>query len=187
MPKQVLEQTSRVKICFLLDKSFQRLDFKQIQEARNYNELEEFIQFQTTVQIPNKLLNSDMPIYYYYYTSQMNDSNEIVENLLLELKQIRHLSIINEKKRLYLRYDGFALFKDIGYKSNHDELKQVKEKIFGIYLHMDCLRNESIKELHNDFIEKLVSFYDSLCMTDDEYRTIFENVKIEYFNIKNFY
>ena len=86
-----------------------------------------------------------------------------------------------------MRYDGFALFKDIDYKSNHDQLKQVKEKIFGIYLHMDCLRNESIKELHNDFIEKLVSFYDSLCMTDDEYRTIFENVKIEYFIVKNFY
>lgn len=89
---------------------------------------------------------------------------------------MRPLSLSSEKKKVYLRYDGFALFNMIDYQTNESRLAQLKEAIVVANVHIEALRHESIKDIHNEFIDKLTSFYDSLCLNDDQYRIVFEKV-----------
>jgi hypothetical protein len=186
IPKRCFEQSnSRVKICFLMDNTFTRLDLKSSQEMRNFAEYADAHQLLITVHFPKKLISPNYNIFYFYYCVNQNNENNIVgENNLLELKQLRHLSLPAEKKKVYLRYDGFALFNSIEYQNNSKELAHMKEAIVVSNVHIEALRHESIKEIHNDFMDKLISFYDSLCLNDDQYRLVFERVNVlEIFSI----
>lgn len=174
VPKQCIE-TNKIKICFLMDKTYNRLDFKTNQETREFNESDSYSLILTAAQFPNKILNSNYSILYFYYFIA-NDNSTINENFLVELKQLRHLGLKNDRRKTYLKYDGFALFKQFEYRSKQNEIKRLKEKIVLSNVHIEALRHESIKEMHSDFIDKLVTFYDSLCRDDEQYHQIFEQV-----------
>lgn len=178
VPKTCIETNSRIRICFLMDKSYQRLDFKTTQEIRDFDESNAYSLILTTVQFPSRILNANINILYYYYYF-VNQDQLMIEKLLTELKQLRHLSLEHDKRKTNLKYDGFALFKNVEYKSNQTELKRLKETIVNYNVHIEALRHESIKEIHADFIDKVVRFYDSLCVDDDQYKAIFEQVNLK--------
>ena len=149
IPKRCIEQSnSRVKICFLMDNTFTKLDLKSSQEMRNFAESADAHQLLITVHFPKKLIGPNYSIVYYYYCVNQNNENNIIgENNLLELKQLRHLSLpVGENKKVYLKYDGFALFNSIEYQNNSKELAQMKEAIVISNVHIEALRHESIKK-----------------------------------------
>lgn len=177
-----------LQMIFMFEDSLERLDLKCETHVENSQNM--LVKCINVVSMPFFVLNSGKKIVYSYCFVLMKSEPVFWhENYVLELNKLRLIdhSLLkgisddfqnNNRKQHYLNFDGTALFGEIFYRNNKRELLDTKEIIIREIIQLERnLRREDLKEFYPIFLENICRAYQCLCLDDQEYLNIFENVK----------
>jgi hypothetical protein len=185
-------QNFELQMIFMFEDALERLDLKcetHMEKSQN-----EFIKCINVISMPFFVLNSGKKIVYSYCFVLMKPEPVFWhENYVLELNKLRFIdqSLLkgisddfqnNNRKQHYLSFDGTALFGDIFYRNHKRDLLYTKEIIIRQVIQIEKnLRREDLKEFYPIFLENICRAYQCLCIDDQEYLNIFENVNVSLF------